>query len=437
MIREKTTANSGTYTEFEVRNSVSVPRIPRIRIQKDARLKFHEDLQFFPGRIFFARRNVMNRIHIGILVIALFLALCPTVHAGSNNVVITKDSDFLTCGCVSGGSGTQADPHLISGLTIFTDSAAGILVDNTYGNIKEYFDITGVTIQGSGTTPSSFPGVEFIKLNGLGAITGSLNTFNGNKYGIQLEDSSNILVDGATGSTVNNNGVAGILINGGGSNTISNLTVNHNGIGIPEDFFNGGVGIKLTSTTGNIVTNVVLSEDAFSGLVLSSSSSNIINGISVHYPDFYGVVIDGGFGNTIQNSTLQTADYVALWLRHGTSGNTVVANFFSGNGPTGKEKTDGIAPYFSTAVYLSSGASGNKIENNVFGSTGGGNIIQDDGGILNVITHPLQVNNPFNDPVTGNEPSSPLPPSGKAGLNNTFCGTGKVVTQGVLMYPPC
>jgi len=280
--------------------------------------------------------------------------------------------------------------------------------------------------------------VKFVDLDGLGAITGSRNTFNGNKYGIQLEGSSNILVNGvssSTGSTINNNGLAGILINGGGSNTISNLTVNHNGIAIPEDFFNGGVGINLTSTTGNILTNIVLSEDAFSGLVLSSSSSNRVSRISVHYPDFYGVVIDGGFGNTIQNSVLQTADYVALWMRGGTSGNSIVGNFFSGNGPTGKEKTDGIVPYFAAAVYLSSGASSNAVENNVFGSPGG--IIQDNGAILNAVTSPVQVNNSFNDSATGNEPTSPLPPSGPAGPNNFFCGTGKVVTQGVSSYQPC
>lgn len=367
---------------------------------------------------------------------ANFSVVIP-VHAASNNVVITSDADFLTCGCISGGNGTQANPYLMSGLTIFTDSAPGILVDNTYGKITKYFDIMGDTIQGS-RAPSSFPGVEFVNLHGLGAITGSRNTFNGNKYGVQLEGSSNILVDGvssSTGSTINNNGVAGILINGGGSNTISNLQVNHNGIGIPEDFFNGGVGINLTSTTGNMVTNVVLSEDAFSGLVLSSSSSNTINGISIHYPDFYGVVVDGGSGNTVQNSVIQTADYVGLWLRDGTSGNSVVTNFFSGNGPTGKEKTDGIVPYFATALYLSSGASSNMIENNVFGSPGG--IIQDNGAILNIVTRPLQVDNPFNDNVTGNEPSSPLSPSGLAGPNNFFCGTGKVVNQGVSSYPPC
>ena len=370
------------------------------------------------------------------LAAAAFLTLCLAGFAASTNVVITSDADFLTCGCVSGGSGTSGDPYLISGLTISTASAPGILVDNTNGNITKYFDITGDTIQGS-SPPSAFPGVELVNVDGLGAIIGSQNAFNRNQYGIALENSSHILVDGAGSSTVNNNGVAGILINGGGFNTISNLTVNHNGIGIPENFFNGGVGINLTSTTANTVTNVVLSEDAFAALMLSSSSSNTINNISVHYPDFYGVVIDGGSGNTIQNSAIQTSDYVALWLRDGTSGNNVVGNFFSGNGPTGHETADGIVPYFSTALYLSSGASSNMVENNTFGFNGGGSIKQDNGAILNSVTRPLQVNSPFNDPMTGNEPSSPLPPSGPAGGNNFFCGTGKVVTQGVSSYQPC
>jgi parallel beta-helix repeat protein len=191
--------------------------------------------------------------------------------------------------------------------------------------------------------------VEFVNVDGLGAITGSGNTFNGNQYGIALENSSHILVDGvsrSTGATINNNGVAGILINGGGSNTISNITVNHNGIGIPENFFNGGVGVNLTSTTANMVTNVVLSEDAFAGMALSSSSSNTINQISVHYPDFYGVVIDGGSGNTIQNSAIQSADYVAIWFRDGTRGIVLSETFSQETDLLGRIRPMGSCPTF-------------------------------------------------------------------------------------------
>ena len=92
-------------------------------------------------------------------------------------------------------------------------------------------------------------------------------------------------------------------------------------------------------------------------------------------------------------------------------------------------------PYFASALYVSSGAGSNMIENNVFGSPGG--IIQDNGAILNHVTSPLQVNHPFNDNVTGNESSSPLPPSELAGQNNFFCGTGKVLTEGVPSYLAC
>ncbi len=374
----------------------------------------------------------------------IFLAGLPAIvpaHAKIQaSIAIRSDSDFGTCSCVSSGSGTSSDPYIISRLTLMSQNAPGILVDNSAGKIAKHFEMSGETITGGNGPPTQYPGVEFVDVNGLGVIIGPQNTFNGNEYGVLLEGSSNIVIDGGSssaGSTINNNGIAGIAVHGGGSNTIANIQVNHNGIGIPEDFVSGGVGIELQSTTGNTITNVVLSEDAFSGLVLFSSSSNSISGISVHYPDFYGVVMDAGSGNIIQNSVVQTSDFVALWLRGGTANNMIISDFFSGNGPTGKEKTDGIVPYFSTALYLSSGASSNSIKNNFFGSNGGGSIIQDTGQVLNAVMSPVQVNNLYNDPSTGNEPTSPLSPSGPAGFGNTFCGAGEVITQGILNYPLC
>jgi hypothetical protein len=325
---------------------------------------------------------------------------------------------------------------------LYSTNGPGILVDNTNGKITDHFVLTDDTITNSSSTTTNYPGVEFINVNGLGEITGTANTFKGNQYGIYLLNSENILIDGGNtnnGGTVNNNGISGIAIVGGGHNTISNIQVNHNGIGIPEDFMSGGRGIELNDTTYNTLNNVILSEDAQAGLAMFSSSYNTINGITTHYPDFYATIVDGGKGNVLENSVFQTADYVGLWLRDSTSQNMIVSNQIVANGPTGHEINPGIVPYFTVGLYLSSGASSNSIESNYFnkGNTGG-SVIVDNGAVINAVQSPIQSNNPFNDPATGNEPSSPLFPSGPAGGGNIFCGNSIVSTQGpVNNLPSC
>ncbi len=377
----------------------------------------------------------------GLLLLAISLVGVTTVRATSTNIAIRSDADFAACGCVSSGAGTQASPYILSGLTLTSASSPGLLVDNMKGKITKFFNVVGDTITGGSGPPTSYPGVEFVKVNGLGEITGSVNTFTGNEYGILLISSSNTLIDGVSssnGATVNSNGITGIAIVGGGSNTISNMQVEHNGIGIPESFFGGGTGISLNSTTANTVRNVVLSENSFAGLVIFSATNNLVDGISVHYPDFYGTIINGGSGNTVQNSLLQTADYVGLWLRSSTSNNLIQNNNIYANGPTGREINPAIVPYFTVGLYISSGAHGNQIRNNNFnnGNTGG-SIIQDNGNIVNAVQSPIQSNNAFNNPATGNEPASPLPPSGPAGSGNTFCGNTILSSQGVPSNPAC
>lgn len=369
------------------------------------------------------------------------LAFLP-VHASTNagNIAIRSNADFASCSCVSGGDGSSSNPYVISGLLLISQNGPGILVDNSQGKITKYFVITADTINGGNGPATNYPGIEFISVNGLGKITGAKNTINGNQYGVLLVNSYNILIDGVSnsnGATINNNGVDGVAIVGGGSNTISNIQVNHNGIGIPEDFVTGGVGITLNSTSNNVIKNVVLSEDAMAGLTLFGSSSNLISGISVHYPDFYAAIIDGGTGNTLSGNTLQTGDYLGLWLRDSTSGNQILSNNISSNGPTGKETTDGIAPYFTSGLYISSGASNNVVKNNILLADSGSSIIQDNGNIVNGITKPIQNNNLFNDPTSGNEPVSPVFPSGPAGTGNTFCGNTVKTMQGVLANPIC
>src|SRR5579885_461784 len=327
--------------------------------------------------------------------VSLFSLLSPfspliLAHASTQagRITIKTNQDFLSCGCVSSGTGTKTEPFIISGLTLVSKSGPGILVDNSGGGISDYFVITGDTITGGNGPPTSYPGIEFIDLNGLGEITGSSNTISGNEYGIYLLNSQNILIDGGSmsnGATVNNNGIAGIAIVGGGHNTIQNIQVNKNGVGIPEDFFSGGRGIELNSTSYNTISNVTLSEDSQAGLALFSSSYN-----------------------------------------------TILAN-----GPIGNEIKAGIVPYFTVGLYLSSGASNNQFKYNYFnnGNTGG-SIIVDNGVIVNAVQSPVQSNNPFNDPSTGNEPSTPIFPSGPAGGGNTFCGNSIYTTQGPVNNSP-
>ncbi len=379
--------------------------------------------------------------------VSLFSLLSPfspliLAHASTQagRITIKTNQDFLSCGCVSSGTGTKTDPFIISGLTLVSKSGPGILVDNSGGGISDYFVITGDTITGGNGPPTSYPGIEFIDLNGLGEITGSSNTISGNEYGIYLLNSQNILIDGGSmsnGATVNNNGIAGIAIVGGGHNTIQNIQVNKNGVGIPEDFFSGGRGIELNSTSYNTISNVTLSEDSQAGLALFSSSYNTIQGIVTHYPDFYATIIDGGSGNVLKNDVFQTADYVGLWIRDGSSSNLVTNSQILANGPIGNEIKAGIVPYFTVGLYLSSGASNNQFKYNYFnnGNTGG-SIIVDNGVIVNAVQSPVQSNNPFNDPSTGNEPSTPIFPSGPAGGGNTFCGNSIYTTQGPVNNSP-
>jgi parallel beta-helix repeat protein len=380
---------------------------------------------------------------LAVLALLVALSLTGTVRASTHqgNITITSDAGFLSCGCVSGGSGTSPDPYRLTGLTLISQSAPGILVDNTGGLITKHFVLSGDTVTGGNGPTTNFPGAEFVGVDGLGSIIGTTNTFSGNLYGILLLSSSHILIDGGSssnGATVNSNGIDGIAVVGGGSNTIENIQVNHNGIGIPESFTGGGMGIRLTSTTSNVVSNVVLSEDAMSGIGLFSSIGNVVNGVVVHYPDFYGAIVDGGGSNTIENNIFQTGDYVGLWVRDFSIGNLITGNSIFANGPTGKEIHPAIVPYFTVGLYISSGSADNQIKFNNFnnGNTGG-SIIQDNGAIINAVQSPIQSNNLFNDPLTGNEPASPVSPSGPAGLGNFFCGNAIVSSQGVPSNPPC
>ena len=60
----------------------------------------------------------------------------PPTHAA---ITIVSDADFVTCACVTSGSGTAADPYVIGPWTISAESSGGwaLKVDNSSGASEE------------------------------------------------------------------------------------------------------------------------------------------------------------------------------------------------------------------------------------------------------------------------------------------------------------
>ena len=63
----------------------------------------------------------------------------------SSPITINGNGDFLTCGCVSSGDGSQNDPYIIENLDIQGNGFAGVNITHT----DSYFIVQNVEINGS------------------------------------------------------------------------------------------------------------------------------------------------------------------------------------------------------------------------------------------------------------------------------------------------
>jgi hypothetical protein len=72
-----------------------------------------------------------------VLLVARVLVCCRAAMFGANGshapIVIASDSDFQTCSCVLGGSGTTMNPYIIGPWTINSPApgGVGVSVDGT------------------------------------------------------------------------------------------------------------------------------------------------------------------------------------------------------------------------------------------------------------------------------------------------------------------
>jgi parallel beta-helix repeat protein len=285
----------------------------------------------------------------------------PTPHSP---ITLTAQSDFTKpgagsgCECVRSGSGTEADPFVISDWIINATDSNGIDISGT----KLYFVIARVELRG----PSDDVGVNVDEAENVivkdsrmtswwfGAyafLSSNLeftnNTVVGNQYGIQLEAcSNNQLLD----NKFEKNGQLGIFLRGP-NNILRGNSVIRNGWG----------GINVDGTAGSVnanqIENNVVSDNAVFGIGIWRAANNVLRNNTVVNNQGVGIVLtDDCTQNTIEANTVSGNGGSGIILVDGSSGNTIRQN-------TARRNGDGVKDFD-----LYDMVSGNVWQNNTYDS---------------------------------------------------------------------
>jgi parallel beta-helix repeat protein len=159
----------------------------------------------------------------------------PQVSAYSSHppIVIGSNASFgIGINGVNAGSGTQADPWIISGWDITTDSADGIYIHDT----NMYFVIRDVFIHGTG----SFYGIHFGQVTNGAVINCTLTM---NLEGIRLDDSRYIMI---ADNNLDDQTDSGIMLF-----YSRDLTIHNNSIDRSAYAIYAGNSVRDVSITGN------------------------------------------------------------------------------------------------------------------------------------------------------------------------------------------
>jgi parallel beta-helix repeat protein len=209
-------------------------------------------------------------------VFAVFVSVPASVSAGTAHapIYIASDAEFLgpypNADGVIGGSGTVADPYIISGWDIVSSSGSGITVYNTnvYFVIKNC-NVSGATwwqgldlennLQGNVSNCNLIDNYYGIYSYGS-PLEAFNNTISGGSYGIESDYSSSVIIRGNNISNQNSFGVYSYLD--------GVLEVRGNNISIQNNYGINVYGSKVV----NIVDNSM--NDVYCGIYLS----NLIGG---------------------------------------------------------------------------------------------------------------------------------------------------------------
>ncbi|HXA82874.1 MAG TPA: hypothetical protein VNY56_07190 [Methylomirabilota bacterium] len=353
------------------------------------------------------RTASIGAILLFVALLALPLYLARAASNSHNPIVIAADSDFLTCGCVASGSGSAADPYIIGPMAINGTSGSNIAVSIDGSSLTKSFNLFNLTISGNGSNASTGIFLNHINSSGtssiLAQVTGPQTSIQSNGIGIVVKNSNNVTLDGGGANSngpgigkmagaINKNFVGAIDVENSSNITVRGWQFSADGQDNTPDYIafdpslsNWGVGaVRLFKTSNSTIDHTSANNCTTVSFAVFSSNHNTVSNNSADYPFTNNVLIsDGSSYNTVINNSFSTADFVGIMIADPLPGtatlntygpahdNLVTGNVDHTDGPTGAEKSAGIAPAFLGGIVILNGTYNNTISNNqVFSSTG-------------------------------------------------------------------
>ncbi len=232
-------------------------------------------------------------------------------------ITITSNADFSTCGCVTSGNGTAANPYVIGPWSINAPSGGtsgwSVKIDNSRGKVTASFNIFGISSAYNDTSTTD-PTIWLVGVNTPTTISGNnADPTGGNDLGIgiRLDSSSNISIDGVD---YNKGNGTGVYLNGSSNVSINNsklkatcvLCSPHTGDGIYA-VNSSNLQIGTGADCPNSTPCVDLTYDDGFGIWLVNTHDVVINQASADANDTGGYVLDGSntYNVTVENSTAQ------------------------------------------------------------------------------------------------------------------------------------
>jgi parallel beta-helix repeat protein len=275
---------------------------------------------------------------------------------------ISSEGDFTKpgagsgCECVRSGSGTEADPFLISDWIINSTDTDGIVIFGTSVHFliarvelrsndqnRGFYisDAQNGVIEDSQITDWWF-GVFIFHSSNFKFIH---NTVQRNQYGIQLEASNN---NELSGNRFEENAQLGIFLRGPNNVLRDNYVIK-----------NGWGGINVDGTAGTVEANLiegnVVSDNPVFGIGVWRAANNILRNNTVVHNQMVGIMLtDHCTQNLIEANTVSNNGGSGIILVDGSSNNTIRQNTAKGNG-------DGVKDFD-----LYDRVSGNTWENNMY-----------------------------------------------------------------------